>query len=81
MHTTILLFQIISARPSQQTLMVLTFLKVYGDWLLLLFLQEQTKDIIISAQWAMTEGRLDGRGLRTNEANKTRKLSQGNSFF
>ena len=28
------LFHIISARPSKQPLMVRTFLKVYGDWLL-----------------------------------------------
>jgi hypothetical protein len=31
---TILLFHIISARPSKQPLMVRTFLKVYGAWLL-----------------------------------------------
>jgi len=45
---TILLFHIISARPSKQPLMVRTFLKVYmelGSYFL--FLQEQTKDIII----------------------------------
>ena len=45
---TILLFHIISARPSKQTLMVRTFLKVYmelGSYFL--FLQEQIKDIII----------------------------------
>ena len=45
---TILLFHIISARPSKQPLMVRTFLKVYMElgsyfW----FLQEQIKDIII----------------------------------
>jgi hypothetical protein len=44
---TILLFHIISARPSKQPLMVRAFLKVYGAWLLFLFLQEQVKDIII----------------------------------
>jgi hypothetical protein len=46
---TILLFHIISARPSKQPLMVRTFLKGYmelGSYLL--FLQEQIKDIIIS---------------------------------
>ena len=45
---TILLFHIISARPSKQSLMVRTFLKVYmelGSYFL--FLQEQIKDIII----------------------------------
>ncbi len=31
---TVLLFDIISARPSKQPLMVRTFLKVYGAWLL-----------------------------------------------
>jgi hypothetical protein len=45
---TILLFHIISVRPSKQSLMVRTFLKVYmelGSYFL--FLQEQIKDIII----------------------------------
>ena len=45
---TILLLHIISARPSEQPLMVRTFLKVYmelGSYFL--FLQEQIKDIII----------------------------------
>ncbi len=45
---TILLFHIISSRPSKQPLMVRTFLKVYmelGSYFL--FLQEQIKDIII----------------------------------
>ena len=45
---TILLLHIISVRPSKQTLMVRTFLKVYmelGNYFL--FLQEQIKDIII----------------------------------
>jgi hypothetical protein len=45
---TILLFHIISARPSNQPRMVRTFLKVYmelGSYFL--FLQEQIKDIII----------------------------------
>ena len=45
---TILLFHIISARPSKQPLMVRTFLKVYvelGSYFL--FLQEHIKDIII----------------------------------
>ena len=43
-----LLFQIISASPSKQPLMVRTFLKVYielGSYFL--FLQEQIEDIII----------------------------------
>ncbi len=47
---TILLFHIISARPSKQPRMVRTFLKVYmelGSYFL--FLQEQVKDIIISS--------------------------------
>ena len=49
---TILLFHIISARPSKQPLMVRTFLKVYGAWLLyFMFLQEQIKDIIIIPFW------------------------------
>jgi hypothetical protein len=46
---TILLFHIISDRPSKQPLMVPTFLKVYmelGSYFL--FLQEQIKDIIIT---------------------------------
>ena len=45
---TILLLHIFSARPSEQPLMVRTFLKVYmelGSYFL--FLQEQIKDIII----------------------------------
>jgi hypothetical protein len=45
---TILLFHIISARPSKQPLMVRTFLTIYmevGSYFL--FLQEQIKDIII----------------------------------
>ena len=45
---TILLFHIISARPSKQPRMVRTFLQVYmelGSYFL--FLQEQIKDIII----------------------------------
>ena len=45
---TILLFHIISARPSKQPRMVRTFLKVYmelGSYFL--FLQEHVKDIII----------------------------------
>ena len=48
MARTILLFHIISARPSKQPRMVRTFLKVYmelGSYFL--FLQEQIKDIII----------------------------------
>jgi hypothetical protein len=47
---TILLFHIISARPSKQPLMVRTFLKVYmelGSYFL--FLQEQITDIIFSS--------------------------------
>ena len=51
---TILLFHIISARPSKQPLMVRTFLKVYmelGSYFL--FLQEQIKDIIIISNWRM----------------------------
>ena len=44
---TILLFHIISARPSKLPLMVRTLLKVYGARLLFLFLQEQIKDTII----------------------------------
>ena len=50
---TILLFHIISARPSKQPRMVRTFLKVYmelGSYFL--FLQEQIKDIIISGPGA-----------------------------
>ena len=45
---TILLFHIISARPSKHPLMVRTFLKLYmGLGSYFLFLQEQLKDIII----------------------------------
>ena len=45
---TILLFHIISARPSKQPLMVCTFLKVCMELdSYFLFLQEQIKDIII----------------------------------
>ena len=45
---TILLFHIISARPSKQPLMVRAFLKVYMELVsYFLFLQEQIKDIII----------------------------------
>ncbi len=45
---TILLFHIISARPSKQPLMVRDFLKVYMELgSSFLFLQEQIKDIII----------------------------------
>jgi hypothetical protein len=45
---TILLFHIISARPSKQSRMVHTFLKVYMEFgSYFLFLQEQIKDIII----------------------------------
>ena len=45
---TILLFHIISARPSKQPLMVCTFLKVYMQLCsYFLFLQEQIKDIAI----------------------------------
>ncbi len=45
---TILLFHIISVRPSKQPLMVRTFLKVYMELCsYFLFLQEQIKDIII----------------------------------
>ena len=53
---TILLFHIISARPSKQPLMVRTFLKVYGAWLLyFMFLQEQIKDIIIIPFWPISK--------------------------
>ena len=45
---TILLLHMISARPSKQPLMVLTFLKVYMELgSSFLFLQEQIKDMII----------------------------------
>ncbi len=45
---TILLFHIISSRPSKQPRMVRTFLKVYMEFgSYFLFLQEQIKDIII----------------------------------
>ena len=45
---TILLFHIISARPSKQPRMLRTFLKVYIELVsYFLFLQEQIKDIII----------------------------------
>jgi GTPase involved in cell partitioning and DNA repair len=51
---TILLFHIISARPSKQPRMVRTFLKVYMELdSYCLFLQEQIKDIIISMVTAM----------------------------
>ena len=54
---TILLFLIISARPSKQPLMVRTFLKVYmelGSYFL--FLQEQIKDIIINGTCMREDG-------------------------
>ena len=60
---TILLFHIISARPSKQPLMVRTFLKGYvelGSYFL--FLQEQIKDIIISQCWCCCRGRLARAG-------------------
>jgi hypothetical protein len=44
---TILLLHVISDRPSKQSLMVRTFLKVYMELGSYLFLQEQIKDIII----------------------------------
>jgi hypothetical protein len=45
---TILLLHIINVRPSKQTLMVRTFLKVYMEICsYFLFLQEQIQDIII----------------------------------
>ena len=48
MARTILLFHIISARPSKQPLRVRTFLKVYMELgFYFLFLQEQITDIII----------------------------------
>ena len=48
---TILLFHIISARPSKQPLMVHTFLEVYMELgSSFLFLQEQIKDIIIGGR-------------------------------
>ena len=50
--TLILLFHIISARPSKQPCMVRSFLKVYmelGSYFLLL--QEQIKDIIIKREF------------------------------
>ena len=52
---TILLFQIISTRPSKQSRIVRTFLKVYmelGSYFL--FLQEQVKDIIIRSLTPIT---------------------------
>jgi hypothetical protein len=50
---TILLFHIISDRPSKQPLMVRTFLKVYMEFgSYFLFLQDQIKDIIIPLHWA-----------------------------
>ena len=54
---TILLLHIISVRPSKQTLMVRTFLKVYMELgSSLLFLQEQIKDIIIIITACTAEG-------------------------
>ena len=58
MARTILLFHIISARPSKQPLMVRTFLKVYmelGSYFL--FLQEQIKDIIITGEGSSGGGK------------------------
>ena len=49
MARTILLFHIISVRPSKQPRMVRTFLKIYMELgSLFLFLQEQIKDIIMN---------------------------------
>jgi hypothetical protein len=44
---TILLFHIMRSSPFELPRMVRTFAKVFGAWLLFLFLQEQIKDIII----------------------------------
>jgi hypothetical protein len=63
---TILLFHIISARPSKQPLMVCTFLKVYMELCSsFLFLQEQIKDIIIISFTSAWMGRLVHTGLRS----------------
>ena len=54
---TILLSDIMSARPSKQPLMVRTFLKVYMELVFyFLFLQEQIKYIIIRLPSLNTEG-------------------------
>ena len=68
---TILLFHIISGRPSKQPLMVRTFLKVYmelGSYFL--FLQEQIKDIIIIYQEEGTYHKRLFREPSTNDMNK-----------
>ena len=63
---TILLFHIISVRPSKQPLMVCTFLKVYMEICSsFLFLQEQIKDIIIIIWKGVFWGKEEGGGVRS----------------
>ena len=86
---TILLFHIISARPSKQPLMVRTFLKVYmelGSYFL--FLQEQIKDIIITAclvfidAWMMRLHELDSVcGLLLTQPLKQRCVESTGGFL
>jgi len=47
----------ISARPSKQTIMVRTFLKLYGASLRFFFLQEQLNDIIFHSSRGLGTGR------------------------
>ena len=68
---TILLFHIISARPSKQPLMVRTFPKVYmelGSYFL--FLQEQIKDIITMFQHDRPVPLVKSHARRSDEASK-----------
>ena len=74
MARTILLFHIISARPSKQPLMVRTFLKVYmelGSYFL--FLQEQIKDIIIII--VLTQGATEAQRPAARTARSRLQLS------
>ena len=64
---TILLFHIISARPSKQPLMARTFLKVYMELgSIFLFQQEQIKDIIIMS---VTDVIIQGNSSRMEQDN------------
>ncbi len=78
---TILLLHIISVRPSKQPLMVRTFLKVYmelGSYFL--FLQEQTKDIIISALESQEE-LLMSRGIKGHQGVNPRAPHLSKGFY
>ena len=58
---TILLSHIISARPSRQSLMVRTFLKVYMELGSYFLFQEQIKDIIVTCSRSRVDGSMRAR--------------------